>query len=75
MTPEVILDVGQHALWVTSMLAAPLLLSALAVGKDGRAVAVCLCRAGPIGRVAGDETVKLLLALLRSGLGAEDKGD
>ena len=32
MTPEVILDVGRHALWVTSMLAAPLLLSALVVG-------------------------------------------
>ena len=32
MTPEVVLDVGQHALWVTALLAAPLLISALAVG-------------------------------------------
>ena len=32
MTPEVILDVGNEALWVTAMLAAPLLLSALGIG-------------------------------------------
>jgi len=32
MTPETITTIGQHALWVTMMLAAPLLLSALAVG-------------------------------------------
>ncbi|HHO59982.1 MAG TPA: flagellar biosynthesis protein FliQ [Thiotrichales bacterium] len=32
MTPEMILDIGRDALWVTSLLAAPLLLSALAVG-------------------------------------------
>jgi len=32
MTPEIVLDIGQEALWVTALLAAPLLLSALAVG-------------------------------------------
>ena len=32
MTPEMVLDVGREALWVTALLAAPLLLSALAVG-------------------------------------------
>ena len=32
MTPEIVLDVGQQALWVTALLAAPLLLSALVVG-------------------------------------------
>ncbi len=32
MTPEMVLDVGKDALWVTALLAAPLLLSALAVG-------------------------------------------
>jgi len=32
MTPEMVLDVGQEALWVTALLAAPLLISALAVG-------------------------------------------
>ena len=32
MTPETIITIGQQALWVTMMLAAPLLLSALAVG-------------------------------------------
>ncbi len=32
MTPEVVLDVGREALWVIALLAAPLLLSALAVG-------------------------------------------
>ncbi len=32
MTPEIVLDVGREALWVTALLAAPLLLSALAVG-------------------------------------------
>jgi len=32
MTPEVVLDIGQEAIWVTALLAAPLLLSALAVG-------------------------------------------
>ncbi|MAZ70623.1 flagellar biosynthesis protein FliQ [Porticoccus sp.] len=32
MTPEAVLDVGQSALIVTMLLAAPLLLSALAVG-------------------------------------------
>ena len=32
MTPESIISVGQHALEVTVLLAAPLLLSALAVG-------------------------------------------
>lgn len=32
MTPEMVLDVGREALWVTSLLAAPLLLSALAIG-------------------------------------------
>ena len=32
MTPETITTIGQQALWVTMLLAAPLLLSALAVG-------------------------------------------
>ena len=32
MTPELVLDIGQEALWVTALLAAPLLLSALVVG-------------------------------------------
>jgi len=32
MTPEMVLDVGQEALWVMALLAAPLLISALAVG-------------------------------------------
>ena len=32
MTPEAVLDVGQEALYLTMMLAGPLLLSALAVG-------------------------------------------
>ncbi|MEQ9462684.1 MAG: flagellar biosynthesis protein FliQ [Haliea sp.] len=32
MTPETVLDVGMDALWLAVLLAAPLLLSALAVG-------------------------------------------
>jgi len=32
MTPEAVTTIGQQALWVTMLLAAPLLLSALAVG-------------------------------------------
>jgi len=32
MTPESVTTIGQQALWVTMLLAAPLLLSALAVG-------------------------------------------
>ncbi len=32
MTPETVLDVGVEALWVISLLSAPLLLSALATG-------------------------------------------
>ncbi len=32
MTPEVVTTIGQQALWVTMLIAAPLLLSALAVG-------------------------------------------
>ena len=32
MTPEMVLDIGHEALWVTAMLAAPMLLSALLVG-------------------------------------------
>ncbi len=32
MTPEMVLDIGRNAMWVTALLAAPLLLSALAVG-------------------------------------------
>ena len=32
MTPETVITIGQQALWVTMMLAAPLLLSALGVG-------------------------------------------
>jgi flagellar biosynthetic protein FliQ len=32
MTPEMALDIGREALWVTVLLAAPMLLPALAVG-------------------------------------------
>jgi len=32
VTPETVITIGQQALWVTMLLAAPLLLSALAVG-------------------------------------------
>lgn len=32
MTPEMVLDVGRESLWVISLLAAPMLLSALAIG-------------------------------------------
>ena len=32
MTPETVISIGQQALWVTMLIAAPLLLSALAVG-------------------------------------------
>tara|TARA_R110002110_G_C13470513_1_gene720885 strand:- start:123360 stop:123629 length:270 start_codon:yes stop_codon:yes gene_type:complete len=32
MTPEMVLDVGREAMYLTMMLAAPLLMSALAVG-------------------------------------------
>jgi flagellar biosynthetic protein FliQ len=32
MTPETVTTIGQQALWVTMMIAAPMLLSALAVG-------------------------------------------
>ena len=32
MTPDTVITIGQQALWVTMLLAAPLLLSALAVG-------------------------------------------
>lgn len=32
MTPEVVVELGHQVLWITAMLAAPLLLSALAVG-------------------------------------------
>jgi len=32
MTPEMVTTIGQQALWVTMMIAGPLLLSALAVG-------------------------------------------
>ena len=32
MTPETVITLGQQALWVTMMLASPLLLSALAIG-------------------------------------------
>lgn len=32
MTPEMVIDIGKEALWVTSLLSAPLLLSALAIG-------------------------------------------
>ena len=32
MTPETVISIGQQALWVTMMIAGPLLLSALAVG-------------------------------------------
>ncbi len=32
MTPEMVLDIGRNALWVTVLLSAPLLLSALAIG-------------------------------------------
>ena len=32
MSPELIIDIGREAIWVASLLAAPLLLSALAIG-------------------------------------------
>ena len=32
MTPETVISIGQQALWVTMLIAGPLLLSALAVG-------------------------------------------
>lgn len=32
MTPEMVLDIGHDSLWVMALIAAPLLLSALAVG-------------------------------------------
>jgi len=32
MTPEVVTSIGQETLWVTMMIAAPMLVSALAVG-------------------------------------------
>ncbi|MGH8165682.1 MAG: flagellar biosynthetic protein FliQ, partial [Woeseiaceae bacterium] len=32
MTPETVTTIGQQALWVTMLISAPLLLSALAVG-------------------------------------------
>ncbi len=32
MTPETVVTIGQQALWVTMLLASPLLLSALAIG-------------------------------------------
>ncbi len=32
MTPETVITIGQQALWVTMLIASPLLLSALAVG-------------------------------------------
>ena len=32
MTPEMVTTIGQQALWTTTLIAAPLLLSALAVG-------------------------------------------
>ena len=32
MTPETVITIGQQALWVTVLIAAPLLLSALAIG-------------------------------------------
>ena len=32
MTPETVTTIGQEALWVTMLIAAPLLLSALAIG-------------------------------------------
>ena len=32
MTPEIVTTIGQQALWVTMLIAAPMLLSALAVG-------------------------------------------
>jgi flagellar biosynthetic protein FliQ len=32
MTPETITSIGQQALWVTMLLAAPMLISALAIG-------------------------------------------
>ena len=38
MTPEMVTTIGQQALWVTMMIAGPLLLSALAVGLAGRHV-------------------------------------
>ena len=32
MTPETVITIGQQALWVTMLIASPLLLSALAIG-------------------------------------------
>ena len=32
MTPETVISIGQQALWVTMLIAAPMLLSALAIG-------------------------------------------
>ena len=32
MTPEIVISIGQQALWVTMLIASPMLLSALAVG-------------------------------------------
>lgn len=32
MSPDMVVDIGQQALWVTTLLLAPLLVSALAVG-------------------------------------------
>ena len=32
MTPETVTTIGQHALWVTMLISAPLLLSALGIG-------------------------------------------
>ena len=32
MTPEMVIDLGRDAIWVASLLSAPLLLSALAIG-------------------------------------------
>ncbi len=32
MTPETVISIGQQALWVTMLIASPMLLSALAVG-------------------------------------------
>jgi len=43
-------------------------LSAMAVGKEGRTVVVCLCRAGGFGRDPGADTVAAFTALLRLGL-------
>ena len=41
---------------------------ALAVNKDGRAVAVCVCRRGDIGKMAAGQVAKVAAALLREGL-------